>query len=165
MELDLALAARRAAASMSTESHTEWLTLKAATSMTTPLSILCACILKLSLNLPPSPQWRLTFCSRGWQGGGLFIWGTATLTNTNVHYNEATAVCSPSAPAQTFPPSPQRSLTSSFVPLLRFCLHRPSESHHPCSRLLSAGRRSLRSRHTHRGNFQAHGQPRHRRRR
>ena len=41
MELDLAaLAARRAVASLSTE----WLTLKAATSMTTPL-LMCACIL------------------------------------------------------------------------------------------------------------------------
>jgi hypothetical protein len=42
MELDLALAARRAVACMSLE----WLTLKAAISMTTPL-IGCACILNL----------------------------------------------------------------------------------------------------------------------
>jgi len=40
MDCDLTLAARRAAASMSKE----WLTLKAATSMTTPL-LMCACIL------------------------------------------------------------------------------------------------------------------------
>ena len=33
----------------------------------------------------------------GWQGGGLFIGvgGTATLTNTNVYSNQATAVCLP----------------------------------------------------------------------
>ena len=31
------------------------------------------------------------------QGGGLFIYGTATLTNTNVYFNEATNVCSPSS--------------------------------------------------------------------
>ena len=42
MELNLALAIRRAVASMLTS--VEWLTLKAATSMTTPL-IMCACIL------------------------------------------------------------------------------------------------------------------------
>ena len=42
MELDLALAARRAVASESIPA--EWLTLKAAISMTTPL-VMCACIL------------------------------------------------------------------------------------------------------------------------
>ena len=50
-ELDLALAARRAVASLSTE----WLTLKAAISTTT-LLILCACILNF-LNFHPSPLW------------------------------------------------------------------------------------------------------------
>jgi hypothetical protein len=51
--------------------------------------------------------------SFGWQGGGLYIVGTATLTNTNVYSNTARYVCSPSALAQTFPPSPYgwRSLT------------------------------------------------------
>ena len=29
------------------------------------------------------------------QGGGLFIGGTATLTNTNVYSNQAGRVCSP----------------------------------------------------------------------
>ena len=33
-----------------------------------------------------------------WQyGGGLYIWGTATLTNTNVYANQAETVCSPFA--------------------------------------------------------------------
>jgi len=31
------------------------------------------------------------------QGGGLYIMGTATLTNTNVYSNEAETVCSHSA--------------------------------------------------------------------
>ena len=35
-------------------------------------------------------------CAHGWQdGGGLFIAGTATLTNTNVYANQAGYVCSP----------------------------------------------------------------------
>ena len=39
------------------------------------------------------------------QGGGLRISGTATLTNTNVHENEATgSVCSLFEPSVTFPP-------------------------------------------------------------
>jgi hypothetical protein len=54
MELDLALAARRAVASVSAE----WLTLKAAISMTTLLLI--RCIFELSLNFHPSPLWSLT---------------------------------------------------------------------------------------------------------
>ena len=48
MELDLALAARRAVASMS--DITEWLTLKIAISMTTP-RYMCACPLELALEL------------------------------------------------------------------------------------------------------------------
>ena len=57
MELDLALAARRAAVSLANRAaaseSTEWLTLKAATSMTT---LLLMCLhLKLSLNFHPSP--------------------------------------------------------------------------------------------------------------
>ena len=51
MDFDLALATRRAVASMSKA----WLTLKAAISMTT-LLIMCACILN-SLNFHPSPLW------------------------------------------------------------------------------------------------------------
>ena len=163
----------RAVVSMSTE----WLTLKAAISMTTPLR-LCACIFEPfpelssipplnrlcaalrvrsmewvlafepSLNCYPSPngtlrarcwlagRWTLhrghsntdqhqrvlesgiwgalTFCpcldissiapmechAFGLiclQGGGLTIYGTATLTNTNVYSNEASWVCSPSS--------------------------------------------------------------------
>ena len=34
---------------------------------------------------------------RGSQGGGLAVYGTATLTNTNVYSNQASGVCSPSA--------------------------------------------------------------------
>ena len=40
----------------------------------------------------------------GLQGGGLYIWGTATLTNTNVYSNEASVVRWPSALAWTIPP-------------------------------------------------------------
>ena len=44
--------------------------------------------LELSLNLHPSPRWNVT-CAHAWQyGGGLYITGTATLTNTNVHDNQ-----------------------------------------------------------------------------
>ena len=50
---------------------------------------------ELSLNFPPSPRWNVTF-AHGWQyGGGLYILGTATLTNTNVYANQAGDVCSP----------------------------------------------------------------------
>ena len=42
----------------------------------------------------PSPRWNVT-CAHGWQfGGGLAIYGTATLTNTNVYANQAGDVCS-----------------------------------------------------------------------
>ena len=35
-------------------------------------------------------------CAHGWQfGGGLYIKGTATLTDTNVYSNAAESVCSP----------------------------------------------------------------------
>ena len=36
--------------------------------------------------------------AHGWQGGGLFMSGTATLTNTNVYSNQADEVCSPLLP-------------------------------------------------------------------
>ena len=53
------------------------------------------CVLKLSLSFPPAPRWNVT-CARGWQGGGgLYIGGTATLTNSNVYANRAGYVCSP----------------------------------------------------------------------
>ena len=49
------------------------------------------------MNFHPSPHWNVT-CARGWQGGGLLIYGTATLTDTNVYENQAgTQVCSPHA--------------------------------------------------------------------
>ena len=50
--------------------------------------------LELSLNFPPSPRWNVT-CAHGWQGGGLYIQGTATMTDTNVYANQADSVCSP----------------------------------------------------------------------
>ena len=47
-----------------------------------------------SLNFHPAPRWNVT-CARDWQnGGGLYIRGTATLTNTNVYGNLADYVCS-----------------------------------------------------------------------
>jgi hypothetical protein len=43
-----------------------------------------------SVTFHPLPQWKVTR-ALGWQhGGGLFIKGTATLTDTNVYQNEAT---------------------------------------------------------------------------
>ena len=136
----------RAVASLS--GPTEWLTLKVAISMITPLD-LCACIIEpfpeLSSIAPmeryvlgfwlagrgtlhhghgntdqhqrvlESGKWgALTFCpcldissiapmkryALGFiclQGGGLYIEGTATLTNTNVYSNQANGVCSPSS--------------------------------------------------------------------
>ena len=56
------------------------------------------------LSSHPAPRWNVT-CARGWQyGGGLAIYGTATLTDTNVYENRATnpnqadSVCSPVEP-------------------------------------------------------------------
>ena len=83
---------------------TGWLTLKAVISMTTPLKM-CACILTFSLNVHPSPRWNVTR-AHGWQGGGLYIAGTAMLTNTNVYANQADEVCSPFEISLKFHPSP-----------------------------------------------------------
>ena len=47
-----------------------------------------------SLSSHPASRWNVTF-AHGWQnGGGLYIKGTATLTDTNVHENQADLVCS-----------------------------------------------------------------------
>ena len=74
MELDLVLAARRAVASMSAE----WLTLKAATSMTTQLVYMCACIFELSLELSSIAPLERYACS--W----LAVWrGTLHLGHGN----------------------------------------------------------------------------------
>ena len=52
-----------------------------------------------SLSSHPVPRWNVA-CARGWQdGGGLLIWGTATLTDTNVYKNRATEVCSSVEPS------------------------------------------------------------------
>ena len=46
-----------------------------------------------SLNFTPAPRWNVTrarfSCMQQDSGGGLMIWGTATLTNTNVYENVA----------------------------------------------------------------------------
>ena len=48
-----------------------------------------------SVTFLPAPRWNVT-CAHGWQyGGGLYILGTATLTNTNVYANQAGYVRSP----------------------------------------------------------------------
>eukprot|EP00964_Phaeocystis_antarctica_P029594 scaffold16691_cov74-Phaeocystis_antarctica.AAC.4 len=65
MELDLALAARRAVASISITT-TQWLPLKAAISMTTSHQLGSACIFELSLNFHLSPLERYA-CS--WLAG------------------------------------------------------------------------------------------------
>ena len=43
----------------------------------------------------------------GLQGGGLYIQGTATLTNTNVYDNQASGVCSPSKVSLNYDPVPR----------------------------------------------------------
>ena len=85
MELDLALAARRVVAYLSIP--TEWLTLKAAVSMTTPLRM---CAFPELASITPMKRYVLVFFYL--QGGGFFISGTATLTNTNVYSNTADSV-------------------------------------------------------------------------
>ena len=73
--------------------------------MTTPL-IMCACTFEPFpelASIAPMERYVLGF---GLQGGGLYIEGTATLTNTNVYSNQATEVRSLSALAYIFPPSP-----------------------------------------------------------
>ena len=71
-------------------------------------SIVCL-QLELSLNFQPSPRWNLA-C--GWQdGGGLYISGTATLTNTNVYTNQAYDVCSHFELSVNFHPSPRWNVT------------------------------------------------------
>lgn len=46
------------------------------------------------LSILPVPHWNGTHaCSFGWQGAGLYIDGTATLTNINVYSNEGTSYC------------------------------------------------------------------------
>ena len=74
--------------------------------------ILCICLgVDPPWTLPPAPRWNVT-CAHGWQdGGGLFIAGTATLTNTNVYQNEAIYVCSLLEPSVTFHPSPRWNVT------------------------------------------------------
>ena len=89
LDLDLALTALRAVASLSTP--TDLLTLKAVISMTTQRHG-CARLLPFS-SIAPLERYA---CSRGWQGGGgLHIDGTATLINTKVYSNQADDVCSP----------------------------------------------------------------------
>ena len=66
---------------------------------------------KLSLNFHPAPRWNVTF-AHDWQaGGGLYITGTATLTNTNVYDNGAVYVRSLLEPSVTFHPSPRWNVT------------------------------------------------------
>ena len=52
---------------------------------------------ELSLTFHPAPRWNVTRSCFYLQGGGLFLSGMATLTNTNVYSNEADNVCWPSA--------------------------------------------------------------------
>ena len=81
----------RAVASLSTP--TEWLTLKAAISMTTPL-LMCACTFEpfpeLS-SIAPMERYALF----GLQGGGVFVGsdGVANFESCNIHDNTAGYVC------------------------------------------------------------------------
>ena len=62
---------------------------------------MCACLLPLPRHFPdisfiaPMERYALVFLYL--QGGGLYIAGRATLTNTNVYSNEASRVRLPSA--------------------------------------------------------------------
>ena len=51
----------------------------------------------VTVSTPVAPMERYALVFFHLQGGGLFIFGTATLTNTNVYSNEASFVRSPSA--------------------------------------------------------------------
>ena len=66
---------------------------------------------EISLNFHPSPRWNVTRV-HGWQdGGGLYIAGTATLTNTNVYENQANYVCSPFEHSLNLHPAPRWNVT------------------------------------------------------
>jgi hypothetical protein len=94
MEADLVLAVRRAVASVSTE----WLTLKAAISMTTPLGrcvlapkeldlhVFCASSTFLSQNRPSETHTTPARCPL-LQGGGVFVDGTLTMTTSRLEAN------------------------------------------------------------------------------
>ena len=67
---------------------------------------------ELSVNFHPAPRWNVNTCARCWQnGGGLYIVGTTTLTNTNVYQNEARYVCSPIDHSLNFHPAPRWNVT------------------------------------------------------
>ena len=70
-------------------------------------------------SIAPMERYTLDLC--GLQGGGLYIEGTATLTNTNVYSNQASQVCS-------------------LLPLPRHFLQRPAEFTYRCARVC-CGRR------------------------
>ena len=56
---------------------------------------MCARLFFELSSIAPMERYALGFICL--QGGGLYIYGTATLTNTNVYSNEAEYVCSPSS--------------------------------------------------------------------
>ena len=58
---------------------------------------MCAHFLPLPRQLLHRPYGMLRAPPFALQGGGLYIQGTATLTNTNVYSNEAQYVCLPSS--------------------------------------------------------------------
>ena len=63
------------------------------------------------LSSHPAPRRNVT-CAHGRQrGGGLYIRGTATLTNTNVYENQADQVCSPVEPSLSSHPAPRWNVT------------------------------------------------------
>ena len=69
---------------------------------------------ELALNSHPAPRWNVTCPRFSWQdGGGLSVYGMATLTNTNVYSNQADYVCSPIQLSLNFHPSPRWNVTRS----------------------------------------------------
>ena len=67
------------------------------------------------LSAHQAPRYRNITCAHGWQeGGGLAIYGTATLTDTNVYKNRATdvdQVRSPVEPCLSAHQAPRWNLT------------------------------------------------------
>jgi len=73
----------------------------------------CSPPVEPSLSSHPAPRWNVTW-AHGWQeGGGLYIAGTATLTDTNVYENRA-EVCSPVEPCLSSHSAPHSNVTCAY---------------------------------------------------
>ena len=61
--------------------------------------------------MPIAPRSNVTYAHAWQDGGGLYIAGTATLTDTNVYKNQADEVCSPVEPSLSSRPAPGWNVT------------------------------------------------------